>query len=127
MSKIYCPFCDIDNLNIVLKNDYCFAVFDKYPVNKGHMLIIPFRHFGSFFDATKDEILAIYELLIDAKNYLDKKYSPDGYNVGVNIGRVSGQTIMHLHVHLIPRYKGDIENPIGGVRGVIPSKMIYPF
>ncbi len=127
MSKIYCPFCDIDNLNIVLKNDHCFAVFDKYPVNKGHMLIIPFRHFGSFFDATKDEILAIYELLIDAKNYLDKKYSPDGYNVGVNIGRVSGQTIMHLHVHLIPRYKGDIENPIGGVRGVIPSKMIYPF
>ncbi len=127
MNGVNCPFCDIDNLDIILKNDYCFAVFDKYPVNEGHMLIIPFRHFGSFFDATKDEILAIYELLNDAKNYLDKKYSPDGYNIGVNIGRVSGQTIMHLHVHLIPRYKGDIENPTGGVRGVIPSKMVYPF
>ena len=127
MSKVYCPFCDIDNLDIILKNDYCFAIFDKYPVNKGHMLIIPFRHFDSFFDATKDEILAIHELLLDAKDCLDKKYSPDGYNVGVNIGRVSGQTIMHLHVHLIPRYKGDIENPTGGDRGVIPSKMVYPF
>ncbi len=127
MNDVYCPFCDIDNLDIILKNDYCFAVFDKYPVNEGHMLIIPFRHFDSFFDATKDEILAIHELLIDAKEYLDKKYSPDGYNVGVNIGKLSGQTIMHLHVHLIPRYKGDIENPTGGVRGVIPSKMFYPF
>ncbi len=127
MAEFSCPFCNIDKLNIILKNEMCFAIFDKYPVSEGHMLIVPFRHFANFFEATEDEILAIHALLLDAKGFLDRRFSPDGYNIGVNVGAVSGQTIMHLHVHLIPRYKGDIDNPVGGVRGVIPSKRIYPF
>lgn len=122
-----CIFCEYEKLNIILKNNLCYAIFDKYPVNKGHMLIIPYRHIDSLFDATEEETEAIFSLLKEAKAYLDRKFKPDGYNVGVNIGKYAGQTIMHLHVHLIPRYKGDIDNPTGGIRGVIPSKMRYPF
>ncbi len=91
------------------------------------MLIIPYRHIDSLFDATEEETEAIFSLLKEAKAYLDRKFKPDGYNVGVNIGKYAGQTVMHLHIHLIPRYKGDIDNPTGGIRGVIPSKMRYPF
>ncbi len=126
MKNSGCLFCDRENLDIILKNEKCFAIYDKYPVTKGHMLIIPYRHFSNYFDLTREELLAIHMLLIEAKSYLDKIYSPDGYNIGVNIGESAGQTIMHLHVHLIPRYKGDIDNPTGGVRGVIPEKRLYP-
>jgi len=120
-----CPFCNISEKDVILKNDLCYAIFDRYPVNKGHILIIPYRHFDNYFDATKDEKIAILNLIDEAKNYLDKKFKPDGYNIGVNIGQYAGQTIMHVHIHLIPRYKGDIGNPRGGVRGVIPEKRIY--
>ncbi len=91
------------------------------------MLIVPFRHFWSFFDATREEVLAIHELISQARVFLDREFSPAGYNIGVNVGQIAGQTIMHLHIHLIPRYEGDIRNPRGGVRGVIPSRRIYPF
>ncbi len=120
-----CPFCDMDKLEIVLSNDLAFAIFDKYPVNSGHLLIIPFRHFSSWFNATKEEREAILELIDRAKVYIDDNFSPDGYNLGINVGELAGQTIFHLHVHLIPRYKGDIDDPTGGVRGVIPEKRIY--
>jgi len=122
-----CIFCQTQKLKIILKNDLCYAIFDLYPVNKGHMLIIPFRHVESLFEATQDEILAIFDLLQKVRVYLDKEFSPDGYNIGVNVGKYAGQTINHLHVHLIPRYKGDIENPVGGIRGVIPSRRLYPY
>ena len=79
----------------------------------------------TLLDATKDEMNAIYDLLIEARSYLDKKFRPDGYNIGINIGEAAGQTIMHMHIHMIPRYGGDIENPKGGVRGVIPEMRIY--
>jgi len=127
MSESRCPFCNVDEKDIVLKNDKCFAIFDKYPVSKGHMLIVPYRHFSNFFDTTYDEISAIYRLVYEAKSYLDKEFSPDGYNLGINIGKAAGQTIPHMHIHLIPRYKGDMEDPTGGVRGVIPAKRVYPF
>ena len=120
-----CPFCNLGNLEILMKNKFCFAIFDNSPVNKGHLLIIPFRHFDNFFDATTQERDALFDLLNDAKLFLDKNFKPDGYNIGVNVGKYAGQTIFHLHIHLIPRYKGDIENPRGGVRGVIPEKRIY--
>ena len=122
-----CIFCQTQKLKIILKNDLCYAIFDLYPVNKGHMLIIPFRHVESLFEATQDEILAIFDLLQKVRLYLDKEFSPDGYNIGINVGKYAGQTINHLHVHLIPRYKGDIENPVGGIRGVIPSRRLYPY
>ncbi|WP_035586842.1 HIT family protein [Hippea jasoniae] len=122
-----CIFCQTQKLKIILKNDLCYAIYDLYPVNEGHMLIIPFRHVESLFDATQDEILAIFDLLQKARVYLEREFSPDGYNIGVNVGKYAGQTINHLHVHLIPRYKGDIENPVGGIRGVIPSRRLYPY
>ena len=110
---------------IELENELVFAIFDKYPVNEGHMLIIPKRHFKNFFDATEEEIVALYDMLGRCKKHVEDKYSPTGYNIGVNVGEDAGQTIMHLHVHLIPRYKGDVENPKGGVRRLKPQLVHY--
>lgn len=123
MTEIVCPFCE--ELSHVFSDEFVFARFDKYPVNQGHLLIIPHRHFSDYFAATPDEINAIQEALQKGKSLLDAKYSPDGYNIGINCGEAAGQTVMHMHVHLIPRFKGDVENPAGGVRGVIPSKQKY--
>lgn len=119
-----CPFCNSQE-DAVLKNTLSFARFDKYPVAKGHMLIIPYRHFDNYFDATREEKISIIDLIDEAKSLLDEKYSPHGYNIGVNVGVPAGQSVMHLHVHVIPRYRGDSENPKGGVRGVIPWKRTY--
>ncbi|MDE5413288.1 HIT family protein [Alkalihalobacterium chitinilyticum] len=118
-----CPFCNPEN--IVISNELAFAIFDKYPVTKGHLLIIPNRHVSDFFDTSLEERAAINQLLEEGKALLEETYQPDGYNIGINCGETSGQTIFHVHVHLIPRYKGDIENPRGGVRGVIPEKRMY--
>jgi len=89
------------------------------------MLIIPKKHFSNYFEADSQTKEQLWKLIEECKEIVDNKYNPDGYNIGVNCGEASGQTIMHLHIHLIPRYKGDIENPRGGVRGVIPNKRIY--
>ncbi|MBC7075527.1 MAG: HIT family protein [Syntrophomonadaceae bacterium] len=118
-----CPFCNYEKP--IMENSYAIAIYDKYPVNPGHMLIIPKRHFNNYFEATAAEKEAIWTLVDECKCMLEEKYQPDGFNVGINVGAAAGQTIMHLHVHLIPRYKGDIDNPTGGVRGVIPEKRIY--
>ncbi|WP_218133164.1 HIT family protein [Methanofollis tationis] len=120
-----CPFCTPEPSEVVLANDLCYARYDRYPVNPGHLLIIPFRHVADFFDATAEEQEALLALVREAKAHLDREFSPDGYNLGVNVGEAAGQTVMHLHIHLIPRYRGDIENPRGGVRGVIPEKRVY--
>nr|WP_270941212.1 HIT family protein [Romboutsia lituseburensis] len=118
-----CIFCEMNNY--ILENEVAYAIFDKFPVNEGHMLFIPKRHVKDFFDLTRNERESIFELVDEGKKLLDEKYSPDGYNVGINCGEVSGQTVMHVHVHLIPRYMGDTSCPKGGVRGVIPDKMKY--
>jgi diadenosine tetraphosphate (Ap4A) HIT family hydrolase len=123
MSNQSCPFCTIEEK--VIENDLAFAIFDKYPVNKGHLLIIPKRHVSDFFETTFDEREAFNELLEEGKSLLEEKYNTQGYNVGINCGETAGQTIFHVHVHLIPRYEGDMENPAGGVRGVIPEKQKY--
>ncbi len=124
MSKtLDCPFCD--DPDIVIKNGLAFAHFDSYPVNPGHCLVITHRHVAEYFQATAEEKAAIWALVDEMKTIIDKEYSPDGYNVGVNIGVAAGQSIPHLHIHVIPRYKGDMENPRGGVRGVIPHKQKY--
>jgi diadenosine tetraphosphate (Ap4A) HIT family hydrolase len=122
--KYKCPFCKTDE-DILFSNSLVFALFDNYPVSKGHILLITKRHFDNYFDATEDELKAIEDILKQAKEFIDNKFNPDGYNIGINCGEVAGQSVMHLHIHLIPRYKGDMENPLGGVRGVIPEKQKY--
>jgi diadenosine tetraphosphate (Ap4A) HIT family hydrolase len=101
------------------------AVRDGFPVARGHSLIVPRRHVSSFFELTVDERLAILELLDRSKIQLDGQYAPAGYNIGINDGVAAGQTVMHLHVHLIPRYKGDVADPRGGVRWIFPEKAAY--
>lgn len=118
-----CIFCNPPPL--VLENELACAFFDKYPVSKGHLLIIPKRHIKTYFDCTMEEKIAIDELLTKGKSLLDDRYSPTGYNGGFNAGRDAGQTVFHCHIHLIPRYEGDIDDPTGGVRGVVPHKRIY--
>jgi len=120
-----CPFCNPSPEEIVLAGDLCYARYDKYPVNPGHLLVIPFRHVADFFDATAEEQAALLALVREAKQFLDERFHPDGYNIGVNVGEAAGQTVIHLHVHVIPRYAGDMEDPRGGVRGVIPERKIY--
>lgn len=118
-----CLFCRPDG--ILFENELAYAKPDKFPVNPGHLLIIPKRHVADFFLTSNTEKVALLSLLDEAKHYLDGKHAPAGYNVGINVGEVAGQTISHVHVHLIPRYRGDMENPRGGVRGVIPSRQSY--
>ncbi|KZY86773.1 hypothetical protein A3752_04065 [Oleiphilus sp. HI0081] len=117
-----CLFCEIQAL---INAELVYARYDKFPVSKGHCLIIPKRHVETWFDMTKEEQQEAFELIEKVKTMLDEKYSPDGYNIGMNCGETAGQTITHAHIHVIPRYKGDMDNPRGGVRGVIPEKQSY--
>jgi diadenosine tetraphosphate (Ap4A) HIT family hydrolase len=117
MNSNHCIFCDhLKNKNYITENELAFAIYDAFPVNKGHVLVMPKRHFVNFFDATTEEIMAFNDLLQKVKDLLDEELKPDGYNIGINIGEAAGQTIFHLHIHLIPRYNGDVANPRGGVR-----------
>ena len=122
-----CIFCDFknDKEKVVLGNDLAYAIFDGFPVNEGHMLIIPKRHAETYFDLTEEEIKSMNELAFEAKKLLDSKYHPDGYNIGLNCGEYAGQTIFHCHMHIIPRYKGDTPNPRGGVRNIIKGNSKY--
>jgi len=99
--------------------------WDRYPVSPGHLLLIPFRHVAGLFEATEEEMAELPRVLNEAKALLNLQFHLDGYNVGVNCGEAAGQTVMHLHVHLIPRYCGDMDNSRGGVRGVIPERRVY--
>lgn len=121
-----CPFCDVQPDRIIAENGFAFALLDKYPVSFGHLLVCPRRHVGSFFELTPAETAAIFDLVREVRSRCDVEYRPSGYNVGVNVGYAAGQTVMHVHVHLIPRYDGDVEDPTGGVRGVIPDRRWYP-
>jgi len=118
-----CPFCDYPET--VFENDLALALYDRHPVTPGHMLIVPKRHCADFFEVTGEERRAIADLIDRCKRHLDREFHPDGYNIGINCGEAAGQTVFHLHVHLIPRYRGDVQDPRGGVRGVIPDKRVY--
>lgn len=120
-----CPFCSLPEERLVDANDLAVVVRDGFPVSKGHSLVIPRRHVGSWFDVTPEEQRALLELLGRARRQLDGEFSPDGYNIGINDGPAAGQTVRHLHIHLIPRYAGDTEDPRGGVRWVFPHKAAY--
>ena len=120
-----CIFCNLDKNQILFENELALAFFDAMPVSKGHTLIIPKRHSENYFELTKEEISAMFELSLKVKEYLDKEYHPDGYNVGFNVREAGGQSVIHTHMHVIPRYKGDVEHPRGGIRKVVKIKDHY--
>ena len=124
-----CPFCEIvsnrPSERIFDESDLVVAITDGFPISKGHTLIVPKRHISTFFDCTPNERQAILDMLDHSKAKLDSLYNPDAYNIGINDGSAAGQTVLHLHVHLIPRYEGDVADPRGGMRWVIPDKAKY--
>ena len=120
-----CLFCNLEKERIIIESDLFVVVRDRYPISKGHTLIIPKRHIDSFFKMTSKEYNALQSILIQAKKNLECEFCPDAYNIGVNDGELAGQTINHLHIHLIPRYKGDVDDPKGGVRWIFPAKADY--
>lgn len=123
-----CLFCELatDNESIIVENEYFSSRYDSYPVSKGHALIVSKRHVLSFFDLSDEEVKGFYALIKTTREAILKMFQPSGFNIGVNDGEVAGQTIPHLHIHLFPRYKGDVENPQGGVRNIIPNLVKYP-
>jgi diadenosine tetraphosphate (Ap4A) HIT family hydrolase len=121
-----CPFCHPDgDRELVVESATAYAMYDKFPVNQGHVLIIPKRHCADYFELSFKEQSACMFMLNKVKAIVAEKFNPDGFNIGVNVGEKAGQTVQHVHIHLIPRYHGDVENPRGGVRGVIPDKQQY--
>lgn len=120
-----CPFCSLPSDRILGENEKALWFHDGFPISPGHSLIVPKRHIPSFFDASADERLALLALLDQAKEAVHHDYAPDGFNIGVNVGEAAGQTVPHLHIHLIPRYLGDQEDPRGGVRKIFPEKAAY--
>ena len=121
-----CLFCDSKKNGIAHENDLAYASYDSYPVSDHHCLIIPKRHIKDYFDMTNDELIACNDLIQIVKNeILSKDINVKGFNVGTNAGKIAGQSIMHCHIHLIPRREGDVDNPQGGVRSVIPNKQHY--
>ncbi len=122
---LQCPFCALAPSRLVAADEFAMVIQDGYPVSPGHTLVIPRRHVASIADATPDELRSMWALLADARRSLDDAMKPAGYNIGINDGVAAGQTVMHLHVHLIPRYAGDRPDPRGGVRWVVPDKADY--
>jgi len=120
-----CPFCSIAADKIISQNSLSFTVRDALPVSPGHTLILPKRHIASIFEATNEEVTALWEALQKSRKELIKEFSPDGFNIGINDGLAAGQTILHLHIHIIPRYEGDMPDPRGGMRWIFPDKAVY--
>jgi diadenosine tetraphosphate (Ap4A) HIT family hydrolase len=126
MTEIHgCPFCERPKDRIVAGDAHALGIRDAYAVTAGHTLIIPRRHVGSYFETGAEERNSFLHLLDEAKRQLDRLYRPAGFNIGINDGPAAGETVGHLHIHLIPRYAGDQEDPRGGVRWVIPEKADY--
>lgn len=121
-----CPFCNPDSkVELILESAQTFSILDKFPVSSGHALVIPKRHVADYFDLSFKEQSSCIFMLNDVKNVISEKFNPAGFNIGINVGEHAGQTVHHVHIHLIPRYAGDVEDPRGGVRGVIPEKRQY--
>jgi diadenosine tetraphosphate (Ap4A) HIT family hydrolase len=120
-----CPFCTLPPERIVDQNEWAMVIRDGFPVSPGHTLVIPKRHVGSYFELRDAEADAMRSLLLAAKTKVDEAFRPDSYNIGINDGPQAGQTVPHVHMHLIPRYQGDVKDPRGGVRWLIPEKADY--
>lgn len=121
-----CPFCSIaEDREVICESAGALAIPDHYPISPGHTLIIPRKHIPDYFELTGAEQQELWQLVNRCKAILTERYHPDGFNVGINVGPAAGQTILHAHIHLIPRYMGDVENPRGGIRHTIPGKGYY--
>jgi diadenosine tetraphosphate (Ap4A) HIT family hydrolase len=120
-----CSFCSLDESRIISRSSLTIAFWDAFPISPGHALVAPRRHVSSWTDATPDEQSAILSAIDAARTLIDNRHHPDAYNIGFNDGVAAGQTVMHLHVHVIPRYQGDVPDPRGGVRWVLGEKAAY--
>ena len=120
-----CPFCNVVEDRVVLENDGAIAILDGFPISLGHMLIIPKNHVSSLFQLDQSQQLLVISLLEEAYKYLNSEYKPDGFNIGINDGVAAGQTVPHLHIHIVPRYENDQKDPRGGVRLIFPDKARY--
>lgn len=116
-----CIFCNPER-EIIVENESAIAVYDSYPVSPGHALVVPRRHATTIWDLTDAEYDGSFRLVRELRLILEVRYGPDGFNVGANCGLAAGQSVWHAHIHVIPRYKGDVADPLGGVRNVIPRK-----
>ncbi len=121
-----CPFCNVEKeRKIIVESALAFAIFDKFPVSEGHALIIPKRHVSNYFDLSFKEQSACWLMVNKVKNIISEQFKVNDFNIGINIGTLAGQTVPHVHIHIIPRYNGDVDNPVGGVRNVIAAKGDY--
>jgi len=120
-----CVFCKLPKERVIMETDLWFVVRDGFPISPGHTLIIPKRHINDYFDIVENEHKSLHDVINQSKVLLEAEFQPDGYNIGINCGEEAGQTVMHLHIHLIPRYKGDCDDPRGGVRWIFPDKADY--
>jgi diadenosine tetraphosphate (Ap4A) HIT family hydrolase len=121
-TKLDCPFCQLEPGRVLEENELAIAIMDAFPVSQGHTLVVSRRHVSDFFCLSGAEMEAVIELLFRMQRRLAAELCPSGFNVGINVGTAAGQTVMHVHVHLIPRFFGDVAEPRGGVRNVIPGK-----
>jgi len=120
-----CPFCDVALSCIQLENEVGIAILDAFPVSEGHILVVPRKHVTTLFDLSPVEQASLWQLVSEVRSYLSHKFNPDGFNIGINDGQAAGQTVMHAHIHVIPRRIGDDPDPRGGVRRVITGKAQY--
>ena len=120
-----CPFCTFPDARVVLRNDSAIALADGYPVSEGHTLVVPIRHVASLYELEAQAVAEVWELVGDVRRMLAARHEPAGFNIGLNEGEAAGQTVDHAHVHVIPRYEGDVDDPRGGVRWVIPERAVY--
>ena len=120
-----CPFCNPTDKALLARNDNVTILWDSFPISPGHALVTPLRHGASWSDLTREEKVAMFDGIDIVQKEIEKQHSPDGYNIGINDGVAAGQTIMHVHLHVIPRYAGDSDDPRGGIRWILPGKARY--
>lgn len=125
MNRSTCPFCEPDAELVFFQDELVVALWDRYPSSPGHALLIPRRHVADWFDATSEEQGRLMATTRIAKQFIESEHGPDGFNLGINVGPAAGQTVGHLHLHVIPRYKGDVTDPRGGIRWVLPETAPY--
>jgi diadenosine tetraphosphate (Ap4A) HIT family hydrolase len=125
MDQQHCPFCHLEQSQLTLEKDPAVAFPDAFPVVEGHMLVVPRRHVASLFDLPDEELASIWRLVAEVRGKLAMELTPDGFTIGVNDGPAAGQTVLHAHVHVIPRRAGDVADPRGGVSWVVPAKAPY--